>query len=122
MPKRRKAARPDALAYVFARGFVATALLTAVQDRSTATPRRVLHRAIQGGAALAAGTAAADALAQRRYGIALAAATVGAAAVLAAENLLDHPTNPPASDPLADPHPPNDDKETGLGQEIAQEG
>lgn len=118
MPKRRKAAAPDALPYVFARGFIATALLTAVQDRSPVTDRRrLLCRATQGGAALAAGTLAAEALARRRYGIALAAAAVGAAAVLAAEQLLDHP-----SDPLTDPRHLNDDKETGLGQEIAQEG
>ncbi|CAO3432946.1 hypothetical protein [Azospirillum doebereinerae] len=121
MPKRRKPASPDVLPTVFARGFIATALLTAVQDRSAPAGRRVLCRATQGGAALAAGTLAADALARRRYGIALAAAAVGAAAVLAAEHLFNHPPDPMAN-PMAGPQQPNDDKETGLGQEIAQEG
>jgi len=123
MPKRRKSPTATDLPYVFARGFIATALLTAVQDRPAAIGRhRVLCRAAQGGAALAAGTLAAEALARRRYGLALAATTVGAAAVLAAEHLLTQHLLSHSPAPTADPQHPNDDKEAGLGQEITQEG
>lgn len=94
---------------VFARGFLVTGLLVALQGRrepgAMPPPRRkVLRHALQGGAALAAGTVAAEALRRRDYGLALAAVAAGAAGVVAAEYLL----NPDRRD---------DNKENGLGQE-----
>lgn len=104
--KRRQALAPlGGTATVFARGFLVTGLLVALQDRrgkGAAKPpgRKMLRHALQGGSALAAGTIAAEALARRNYGLALAAVAAGAAGVVAAEYLLD-----------------NANKENGLGQE-----
>lgn len=108
--RKDRALPPGEISAAFARGFVATALLTAIQSRwddGTPSGRTVLRTAIQGGAALAAGTAAADALQRRNYADALVAAAGGAAAVAAAEYLM----NPPR----------HDDMEKTLGQEEAQE-
>lgn len=80
----------------FVRGFVATGLLAAVQDRaarhgshdSRAEAQRVLRLALQGGAALAAGTEAATALQQRDWTRAMTVTAVGALGVLAIERLM----------------------------------
>lgn len=110
MKRRKGKASPvsDASA-AFARGFVATALLVALQGRGEAavppaTARRVLRHALQGGAALAAGTVAADALPRRDYGLALTAVAAGVAGVVVAEYLLN-------------PHCCHENKENGIGQE-----
>lgn len=108
--KRRGALAPlDEAPTVFARGVLVTGLLVALQGRrepgAVPPPRcKVLRHALQGGAALAAGTVAAEALRRRNYGLALAAVAAGAVGVVAAEYLL----NPDRRD---------DNKEDGLGQE-----
>lgn len=74
----------------FIRGFVATGVLTAVQDQP-ARPRldrRTLRRAMQGGSALAAGTYAVHAWRQGENGQALAGIAIGMAAVVTFEHLL----------------------------------
>ncbi len=74
----------------FIRGFVATGILSAVQDRQ-ANPRldrRTLRRAMQGGSALAAGTYAVRAWQRRESGQALASIAVGLAVVATFEHLL----------------------------------
>lgn len=81
----------------FARGFVATALLAAVQDRAARAgrrgePQRVLRLALQGGVALAAGSMAAHALQARNRTLALAAVAVGGVGVLVIEQLLQDTT------------------------------
>ncbi|MBZ8138907.1 hypothetical protein CLD22_03205 [Rubrivivax gelatinosus] len=87
MSKRRKA-----LAAVgdgsFTRGCVAAGCLSAFQDRARPSARRVLRHALQGGAALTAGTQAAASLREGRIVGALAAVAAGAAAVYLIENLL----------------------------------
>lgn len=93
MKKRSRKARALVAAEAptaFARGFLVTALLATLQDRgATAAPKRkVLRHALQGGAALAAATVAAEALSRRDYPLALAAVAAGAAGVMAAESLL----------------------------------
>lgn len=81
------------LATDFVRGFVASGLLSLFQDRH-AHPgmppdlQRALRHAVQGGAALAAGSLVAESVARGNYAIALGAASGGAAAVIGAENLL----------------------------------
>lgn len=89
--KRRLKAVQDA-PETFVRGFLASALLSAVQDRAAGggpTPwRRVIRHGVQGGAALTAATIAAEAVVTRQYGIGLAAVTVGGAAIAAAEAAL----------------------------------
>ncbi|PWC44241.1 hypothetical protein [Azospirillum sp. TSO22-1] len=94
--KRRAATAlaPGEIAGNFTRGVVATALLTAVQERwaaGTAPPsrRKVVRYALQGGTALAAGAAAADALRARDYATALLAVAAGSAGVLVVEHLLN---------------------------------
>lgn len=90
--KRRKAlahaAKREAIGTVFARGFLVTALLEATQGRPRDS-RRLLRRALQGGAALAAGTSATASLARCDYLPALGAVALGAAAMTAAEVLFD---------------------------------
>lgn len=102
--KRRKAvaAAADAPA-AFLRGALVTGLLVALQGRHAAKPagRKVLRHALQGGAALAAGTVAAEAIVRRRYAVAAGAVAAGAVGVVAAEYLIDE----------------TDVKERGLGQE-----
>lgn len=99
----------DEAAVVFARGFIATGLLSLFQDRlDPARPRpdhrQILRHALQGGAALSAATLCAAALRRRDYSTVLTAAALGAGGVLAADYLL----TPRSSDP---------NEETGLGQE-----
>lgn len=76
----------------FVRGFLATALLSAVQDRAAGTGptpwRRIIRHGVQGGAALTAATIAAEAVVNRDFGTGLAAVAVGAAAVAATEAAL----------------------------------
>lgn len=108
--RRRPAADAARPAEVFVRGFVAAALLSALQDRAAGptppaptlpapTPpaptlpdwRKVLRHGLQGGAALTAGTLSAQAVARRDYGTGAAAILVGAAAVMAVETTLNSP-------------------------------
>lgn len=74
----------------FVRGFVATGLLSAIQDQRSQSPlnRRALRRALQGGASLAAGSLAAQNWAQRDFGGTLVAVVAGAASVMVIEKLL----------------------------------
>lgn len=81
----------------FARGFIATGLLSLLQQHGRhphdvrdgmPDPRRVLRHAVQGGAALAAGTLATEAVAQREYAVAIVAIAAGAAAIAGAEQML----------------------------------
>lgn len=74
----------------FIRGFVATGILSAVQDLPGRPhlDRRTLRRAMQGGSALAAGTYAARALRRGENGQALASIAIGMAAVATFEHLL----------------------------------
>ncbi len=86
---KRKAGRAvtEQASTVFIRGFLVAGLLIAIQNRFQ-PDRRMLRQSLQGGAALAAGTVAAEAFARRDYARALAAVAVGAAGVVAAEMLL----------------------------------
>lgn len=76
----------------FVKGFIATACIAAVQDRtaplSRADLKDVVRRALQGGTALAAGTQVAVAVRQQDFTRALIAGAAGAAAVLLIERLL----------------------------------
>lgn len=105
MKRRRlgKAAPLDEVPSAFLRGLVVTGMLVALQGRRAGRPsgRKVVRHALQGGAALAAGTVAAEALVRRDVGLAAVAVAAGVAGVTAAELLLD------------DKH----DEENGLGQE-----
>jgi hypothetical protein len=71
----------------FLRGFIATGLLTALQNRRSTRPAplHVLGRAVQGGAALAAGVSTANALQRGEYARALGSAVAGAAGVALVE-------------------------------------
>lgn len=100
MKKRGKKGAPkkraDAVAVDFTRGFVATGLLSLFQDRvaskrGSVDARRVLRHALQGGMALAAGSAAAEALRRRDYTTVLSAVAGGAAGILTIEQLLRRP-------------------------------
>ena len=94
---KRRAASPGEVSTTFVRGAIATGLLSAIQREAGAAPRcgkTVLRHALQGGAALAAGTVAADAVQRGRVAEALIAAVGGAAGMAAIEILL----NPPGSD------------------------
>jgi len=78
----------------FVRGFVATGLLAALQKEAGAAPadtRATLRRALQGGAALAAGCSAADAWQRGNYSGAVVAAASGAAGVVAIDYLMRKP-------------------------------
>lgn len=91
--KTGRAGVPGTLLADFARGFVATGLLSVIQDRSSRPAtlldrRRALRHALQGGAALAAGSAAAQALQAQDGPRALGAVAGGAAAILTIEYLL----------------------------------
>lgn len=99
--RRVKALALPEMSATFTRGMVAAALLTAVQERWTggAPPsgRKILRYALQGGAALAAGTAAAEAVRSRNAAGAVLAVAAGVAGVVALEHLLnpaDTPANP----------------------------
>lgn len=92
----RKAAVGSPLLTDFTRGFVASGLLSTLQDRSAhpqvpLDTRRALRHALQGGLALAAGSAAARALDTRALPRAVLAVAGGAAAVLGVEHLLRAP-------------------------------
>lgn len=104
MTRKRRAVAvpaPGAVAATFTRGMVASGLIAALQDRAAAGAgpppgRKVLRYALQGGVALAAGSAAADALRQRDVTGAVLAVAAGAAGMLIAEHLLNpaqHPTH-----------------------------
>lgn len=75
---------------VFVQGFVASGLLAALQHRTRrpAFDRRALRLALQGGAALAAGTVAAQAWQRRDLTRGLTAVALGAAGVAALEHLI----------------------------------
>ncbi|MFV0370988.1 MAG: hypothetical protein ACK5JI_05025 [Azonexus sp.] len=77
----------------FVRGFVASGLLGAVQDRQVVLrlDRRALRLGLQGGSALAAGTYAAGAWQRGQVGQALLSAAAGLAAVATFEHLLREP-------------------------------
>lgn len=77
----------DALANNFMRGFLASGMLAAFQDRKLQQPSgaRVLARALQGGTALATGVATANAFQRGEPGRALAALLVGSAGIAAIE-------------------------------------
>lgn len=82
----------------FVRGFVATGLLAAVQDRAArrggrGEPRRALRLALQGGTAMAAGTVAADALQARDWPLAATAMAAGGLGMLAIERFLQGETS-----------------------------
>lgn len=74
----------------FIKGSLTTGLLAAMQhgNGQPLLDRRTLRLALQGGAALAAGTAAVQAIRQARHGQALLAVAGGALAVAAAEHFL----------------------------------
>ncbi len=81
-------ARPTSASFV--QGFVATGMLASIQNRPgrPAVNRRALRLALQGGTALAAGTAAAQAWQRRDLTRALTAVALGAAGVAAIEHLI----------------------------------
>ncbi|CAA7622437.1 hypothetical protein [Magnetospirillum sp. SS-4] len=89
---RMTAASTAEIGAAFTRGFVATGLLSALQGRGRAGGpppwRRILRHSVQGGAALAAGTVAAEAIQRRDYGVGIAAIIAGGAVVAAAETVL----------------------------------
>lgn len=99
--KRRSLAPMDEATPAFLRGVLVTGMLVALTDRRKDKPqgRKVLRQAVQGGAALAAGTVAAEALVRRDYKLAAMAVAAGAAGVVAAGHLFD------------------ENEEDGLGQE-----
>lgn len=83
---------PEFVSAGFVKGFVAGGCLTAIPAAATppsqADPRRILRRALQGGAAVAAGERAAMAYRHGDYGGMLVATAAGAAGVLLIERLL----------------------------------
>lgn len=93
--KNRKQSAGSVATEVFVRGFVATALLSALQDRTGNTAatdwRKVFRHGLQGGAALTAGTIAAEAVIRRDYGTGATAVLAGAVAVVAAETAFNTP-------------------------------
>lgn len=73
----------------FVRGLVSAGLLAGAQrSAAPARPRRVMRLALQGGVALAAGSAALEALRHDQAVWALGAVAAGAAGLLVAEQLL----------------------------------
>lgn len=84
----------------FVRGFVAAGLLSVVQDRpgQAAVDRRTVRRALQGGAALAAGSVAAHAWQQRDMARTFVAVAAGAASVMVIERLLQDQTSKESHD------------------------
>lgn len=74
----------------FVQGFVATGLLAAIQNQPgrPTLDRRALRLALQGGTALAAGTAAAQSWQRRDPARALVAVALGAAGLAAIEHLM----------------------------------
>jgi len=103
---KRKGRRANALTLPemsanFTRGMVAAGLLTAVQERwAGGLPppgRKILRYALQGGAALAAGAAAAEAVRSRNLAGSVLAVAAGVAGVVAIEHLLN-PADAPANE------------------------
>lgn len=77
----------------FIRGFVSAGLLAGLQNSGNIAcdrrrGKRALRLALQGGAALATGAAAADALQRGSPGVALAALAVGATGIVLIERVL----------------------------------
>lgn len=99
---------PDRLTQDFLRGLVATGILSAIQrpGDKPRLDRRTWRLALQGGSALAAGSATARAWNEGRYGWALGSAALGVSAVLVIESLLQDKIS----------------KEQENGQEKAQKG
>lgn len=85
------ATSPRSLAEEFVRGSITTGILASLQGRRASLDRRTLRLALQGGVALAAGTAAMQAARQARHGQMLLAIAAGATAVAATEHLLKDP-------------------------------
>ncbi|MFT4172053.1 MAG: hypothetical protein QM639_05805 [Rhodocyclaceae bacterium] len=84
MPRRPRALRPpEGTANNFVRGFATTGLLLALQPHGGTRGRALLHHALRGGTALAAGVAIANAVERGEYGRALVAAAAGAAGLIA---------------------------------------
>lgn len=79
----------------FLRGLVATGILSAIQqhDGRPRLDRRTLRLALQGGSALAAGSATARAWLRGQYAQALGSMTLGISAVLVIESLLQDKTS-----------------------------
>lgn len=76
----------------FFRGFIATGLLVALQERQAGghgatSKKRILRLSLQGGAALSAATVSAEAIYRRDYLAAAIAALAGAAGIVAADRL-----------------------------------
>jgi hypothetical protein len=74
---------PERTTNSFVRGFATTGLLLALQPQGGARGRALLHQALRGGTALAAGVAIANAVERGQYGRALIAAAAGAAGLIA---------------------------------------
>jgi hypothetical protein len=93
MKKGRKN-RPREVRAGFVRGFVAAGLLAAIQDAASPARdrRRLLRLALQGGGAMAAGVAVAEALDAGRPGAAASALVAGTCGLLAIEHLLNEQT------------------------------
>ncbi|TAN77954.1 MAG: hypothetical protein EPN20_01380 [Magnetospirillum sp.] len=97
MKRKRRGGKASATSTteVFVRGFIATALLSALQDRAAASApphwRKILRHGLQGGAALAAGTKAAQAITRRDYRTGTVAVMAGATVIVAAETALQIP-------------------------------
>ncbi len=79
---------PDRMTNQFLRGFATTGLLLAVRPGGRLAPKALLHHALRGGAALAAGAAAANALDRRDYGGAAWSLAIGAAGIAAIDTLM----------------------------------
>lgn len=86
----RPAAAWEGVPNHFVRGFVAAGLLSLLQNEGALTPhdrKRALRRATQGGCAVAAGMACANALEQGHYISATVALAVGAAGITIANQI-----------------------------------
>jgi hypothetical protein len=83
-----RAAQPTAEAFV--KGLVTTGVLASIQNRPVrpALDKLAVRRALQGGAALAAGTVAAQAWQRQDLGRALTAIALGTASVMVLEQLM----------------------------------
>lgn len=74
----------------FVKGFVATGLLASIQNQPgrPVLDKQAVRRALQGGAALAAGTVAAQAWQRQDLGRAVLAVALGTASVMVLEQLM----------------------------------
>jgi hypothetical protein len=83
-------AMPAEISNHFLRGFLTTGLLSTVARKPGAKDKKaILRHALQGGTALAAGVAAANALQRGELGRALLAAAIGATGLAAIEHTLN---------------------------------